>query len=81
MAYFVKSLCYKHIGTAVLLSTRARGVFMINPNIVERAFMAEFRNNVLAHLPPMYRHLLNKGLQYAIKPDSVKTTEATPLLS
>ncbi|RHY35014.1 hypothetical protein DYB32_000499 [Aphanomyces invadans] len=80
LAYFVKSLCYKHIGTAVLLSTRAKGVFMINPNIVERAFMAEFRNNVLAHLPPTYRHLLNKGVMYTMKPESSRNTEATALL-
>ncbi|RHZ26203.1 hypothetical protein DYB26_008207, partial [Aphanomyces astaci] len=80
LAYFAKSLCYKHIGTAVLLSTRAKGVFMINPNIVERAFMAEFRNNVLAHLPPTYRHLLNKGVMYTMKPESVRENEATPFL-
>ncbi|KAF0694955.1 Aste57867_14178 [Aphanomyces stellatus] len=80
MLYFVKSLCYKHVGTAVLLSTRAKGVFMINPNIVERAFMAEFRNNVLAHLPPTYRHLLAKGVDYTTHPPSIKLTETTPLL-
>ncbi|KAG9412301.1 hypothetical protein AC1031_015231 [Aphanomyces cochlioides] len=78
LAYFVKSLCYKHVGKAVLLSTRAPGVFVIEPNIVEMAFIAEFRYNALAHLGGGYQAKLEKGIKYAIKQ---KIEETTPLLA
>ncbi|ETV95652.1 hypothetical protein, variant [Aphanomyces invadans] len=83
LAYFVKSLCYKHVGKAVLLSTRAQGVFVIEPNIVEMAFMAEFRYNALAHLGGGYQAMLEKGIKYTMNPKNAAdaaTGEKAPLL-
>ncbi|KAF0694956.1 Aste57867_14179 [Aphanomyces stellatus] len=82
LAYCLKHLNYKHVGRAVLLSTRAQGVFVIEPNIVEMAFMAEFRYNALAHLGGGYQTMLEKGIKYAINPkkNTLYDPEGRPLL-
>ncbi|EQC29115.1 hypothetical protein SDRG_13146 [Saprolegnia diclina VS20] len=76
-------LAYKHVGDNVLLSTRARGTFLINPNIVERAFISRLRVNAIAHLGPAYMNLLENGTNFTKKTKYVSARnfdEATPLL-
>ncbi|OQR90782.1 alpha/beta-hydrolase [Thraustotheca clavata] len=79
----VRNLSYKHVGNNVLLSTRAKGTFLINPNIVERAFISRLRVNALAHFGPTYMNLLEKGTNFTKKPkyqSSHSFKEDSPLL-
>ncbi|KAH9116853.1 hypothetical protein AeMF1_009256 [Aphanomyces euteiches] len=72
--YCVSSLRYKHVGKAVLLSERANGTFIVDPNLVEMAFMAQLRGNGFSHFLGAYKVRLLKGLQ-------ATATERTPLLN
>ncbi|KAF0707832.1 Aste57867_6521 [Aphanomyces stellatus] len=58
---------YKHVGTAVLLSERAHGTFIVDPNIVEQAFIAQLRGYATAHPLKAYKRRLQKGLQVAVQ--------------
>ncbi|OQR84355.1 hypothetical protein ACHHYP_20681 [Achlya hypogyna] len=75
---------YKHVGNNVLLSTRAKGTFLINPNIVERAFISRLRVNAMAHFGPAYMQLLEKGVEFTKDAKGNANTrslgEETPLL-
>ncbi|OQR86269.1 lipase class 3 [Achlya hypogyna] len=72
--YCVSSLRYKHVGTAVLLSDRACGTFLVDPNIVEMAFIAKLRSNGFSHLLSAYRMKLARGVKATLAAD-----ETTPL--
>ncbi|KAF0685696.1 Aste57867_22443 [Aphanomyces stellatus] len=83
--YCVSSLRYKHVGTAVLLSERANGTFIVDPNIVETAFIAQLRGSGFSHFLSAYKLRLQKGLRFAAVLDTDKSkasssVEHTPLL-
>ncbi|KAF0707836.1 Aste57867_6525 [Aphanomyces stellatus] len=63
----VAPLIYKHVGTAVLLSERAHGTFIVDPNIVEKALIAQLRGFVTSHVCSAYKLRLQKGLRVAIE--------------
>ncbi|OQR82073.1 hypothetical protein THRCLA_11149, partial [Thraustotheca clavata] len=77
--YCVSSLRYKHVGTPVLLSDRASGTFLIDPNIVEMAFIAKLRSNGFSHLLSAYRLKLAKGIKATLADTHSAMTETTPL--
>ncbi|KDO34372.1 hypothetical protein SPRG_01508 [Saprolegnia parasitica CBS 223.65] len=76
--YCVSSLRYKHVGTPVLLSDRAWGTFLIDPNIVEMAFIAKLRSNGFSHLLSAYRIKLARGLKVTLAAHP-PMNETTPL--
>ncbi|OQR84501.1 hypothetical protein ACHHYP_13289 [Achlya hypogyna] len=76
-AYCARGLRYKHVGTVILLSSRASGVFVLDPNIVEMAFIAKLRNNGLSHLMSSYQVMLLKGVDWIAREETNKAEKAT----
>ncbi|OQS04142.1 hypothetical protein THRCLA_03600, partial [Thraustotheca clavata] len=73
-AYCARGLRYKHVGTVILLSSRASGVFVLDPNIVEMAFIAKLRNNGLSHLMSSYQVMLQKGVEWISREEQERKT-------
>ncbi|KDO28956.1 hypothetical protein SPRG_20063 [Saprolegnia parasitica CBS 223.65] len=78
-AYCSRNLRYKHVGTVILLSSRASGVFVLDPNIVEMAFIAKLRNNGLSHLMSSYQVMLNKGVDWINREELQKLAKEAKL--